>query len=62
MQFPKRINWLINAPNNVQDLISQSQIDSHKYPLPGELGSSEKCNLLEAINISLFNLNNEDVD
>ena len=43
-------------------MISQSQSDSYGYPLPGELGSSEKCNLLEAINLSLFNLNNEDVD
>lgn len=62
MQFPKLINWQINAPNNVIDLINQSQNDSHRYPLPGELGSSEKCNLLEAINLSLFNLNNEEID
>lgn len=63
IQFPRRLNWLINSPSNVRDLIDQTQLtDSYRYPLPGELGSSEKCNLLEAINLSLFNLNNEDVD
>ena len=62
MQLPKRINWQINAPNNVRDLINQSQNVQHKILLPGELGSSEKCNLLEAINLSLFNLNNEEID
>jgi hypothetical protein len=62
MQFPKRINWQINAPNNVLDLINQSQSDIQRCPLPCELGSSEKCNLLEAINLSLFNLNNEEID
>jgi len=33
-----------------------------QYPIPGELGSSEKSNLLEAINLALFNLNNEEID
>jgi len=30
--------------------------------LPCLLGSSEKSNILEAINLTLFNLSNEDVD
>jgi len=33
-----------------------------RYLLPCELGSSEKSNLLEAINLALFNLNNEEID
>ena len=32
------------------------------YRLPCELGDSERTNLLEVINLALFNLNNEETD
>ena len=32
------------------------------YLLPCELGESERTNILEVINLALFNLNNEETD
>lgn len=69
--FPSLINWQIDCPGQVIDL---SKAYSHadfcesakhhtkpQYP-PCKLGSADKSQLLEAINLSLFDLNNENMD
>lgn len=43
-------------------LEKDNNLNSKHYLLDCELGNSEKQNILEAINLSLFNLNNEEID
>ena len=38
------------------------ELNKRPYLLPCELGDSDKCNLLEAINLALFNQNNQEID
>ena len=57
-KFPALVNWQINAPGCVRDMLrfenSTHWNKSQQYLLPCELGTSEKSNLLEAINLTLF--------
>lgn len=58
------VNWQTKCPINVrsEDWKETEDKDKDCFRLPCELGDSERTNILEAINLALFNLNNEEVD
>lgn len=62
--FPSFVNWSINCPPNVRDMKAQNRKQPllPKFMLPCELSTSEKSNLLESINVCMFNLINEEKD
>ena len=63
-KFPSLVNWKINVPQNVKDLKSEpiNEEQEKPYLMPSELADSDKCNILEAINLALFNQNNAEID
>lgn len=56
--FPSKVNWKINCPEH----LLHEDPDSLSNQLPCELGDSVRTNILEVINLALFNLNNEETD
>jgi len=61
LQFPGQVNWTYKVDgehiNHLKAFYKGEQIS-----LESELCGSEQSNLLEAINLALFNLNNEEMD
>ena len=58
--FPQVINWQFECPQSFKaESIPKEKLCSD---LPCELSDSERTNILEAINLALFNLNNEEID
>lgn len=70
--FPSLVNWNIAVPDHVAQMKDSYPFEKfsempflpqqQSHIIDCQIGSSEKCQLLEAINLSLFNLNNENMD
>ncbi|CDW71794.1 UNKNOWN [Stylonychia lemnae] len=58
--YPSMINWKKDCPQHVKDLMQE--VNENHYLIECKLGNAEKMNILEAINLALFNLNNEEED
>ena len=72
--FPSIVNWSINTPKHVSTMKEVYKNENFckedntylpqqkNWLLECSIGSAEKCGILECINLSLFDLNNENLD
>ena len=64
--FPQKVNWQIKCPAHISRIVrcnnNSAKESKNLARLPCELGDSERTNILEVINLALFNLNNEETD
>jgi hypothetical protein len=60
--FPQIANWQIKCPQNLRQDWAYATQTKDCFRLPCELGDSLRTNILEAINLALFNLNNDETD